>query len=76
MQAGSRGHQTGMCIVLVLVLVTTGCNLTKSTDRDPGVIVLTVDDAEAIALAWIDVLDARGPAALPDALDLVEEVTP
>ncbi len=27
---------------------------------------LIVDDAEALALAWIDVLDARGPAAEPN----------
>ena len=44
--------------------------------RRSAAVNLLVDDAEALGLAWIDVLDARGPAALPDELDLSGEVTP
>ncbi|MEM1447514.1 MAG: TolC family protein [Planctomycetota bacterium] len=39
-------------------------------------LLLPVDDAEAIALAWLDLLDARGPAAVGESFSVLEEARP
>ncbi|MEM6674527.1 MAG: TolC family protein [Planctomycetota bacterium] len=39
-------------------------------------LLLPIDDAEAIALAWIDVLDARGPAAVGASFGSTEGIQP
>ena len=39
-------------------------------------LLLPVDDAEAIAMAWLDLLDARGPAAVGESFSVLEEARP